>query len=197
MRSESATYIILALCIGVFGLQLQSPDGLLRDFALWPLGAGFQPWQVVTSAFLHGGMFHLFVNCFGIWMFGREVENALGTARFVQLFAVSVLTASITQLIAVGFGDPVPTVGASGGLFGLLAAFAVLFPRRQIMLLIPPIPMRAPVFVALFAAFELFAGITGTLSGVAHFAHLGGLIGAFILLQHWRRPRRPPPGPWA
>lgn len=186
MRSENATYIILAICIAVFGLQMQAADGLLRDFALWPLGAGFQFWQVISSAFLHGGLFHLAVNMFGIWMFGRDIESALGTLRFVQLYAVSVLSAAFAQLVVTAFGDPVPTVGASGGLFGLLVAYAMLFPRRQVMLLFPPIPMRAPVFVALYAAFELYAGMSGTLSGVAHFAHLGGLAGGFLLLRYWR-----------
>jgi membrane associated rhomboid family serine protease len=190
MRSENVTYIILAVCIAVFGLQMQAADGLLRSFALWPLGEGFRFWQVITSAFLHGGIFHLAVNMFGIWMFGRDIERALGPARFIQLYAVSVLSAAFAQLVVTAFGDPVPTVGASGGLFGLLVAYAMLFPRRQIMLLFPPIPMRAPVFVALYAAFELYAGMSGTLSGVAHFAHLGGLAGGFLLLRHWRSAAR-------
>ncbi|WP_043764637.1 rhomboid family intramembrane serine protease [Algiphilus aromaticivorans] len=186
MRSENVTYIIMAVCIAIFGLQMQAADGLLRSFALWPLGEGFQFWQIVTSAFLHGGVFHLAVNMFGIWMFGRDIESALGPIRFIQLYAASVLAAAFAQLVVTAFGDPVPTVGASGGLFGLLVAYAMLFPRRQIMLLFPPIPMRAPVFVALYAAFELYAGMSGTLSGVAHFAHLGGLAGAFVLLRYWR-----------
>ena len=190
MRSENVTYIILAVCIAVFGLQMQAADGLLRNFALWPLGEGFRVWQVITSAFLHGSIFHLAVNMFGIWMFGRDIERALGPARFIQLYAVSVLSAAFAQLVVTAFGDPVPTVGASGGLFGLLVAYAMLFPRRQIMLLFPPIPMRAPVFVALYAAFELYAGMSGTLSGVAHFAHLGGLAGGFLLLRHWRSAAR-------
>lgn len=190
MRSENVTYIILAVCIAVFGLQMQAADGLLRSFALWPLGEGFRVWQVITSAFLHGSIFHLAVNMFGIWMFGRDIERALGPARFIQLYAVSVLSAAFAQLVVTAFGDPVPTVGASGGLFGLLVAYAMLFPRRQIMLLFPPIPMRAPVFVALYAAFELYAGMSGTLSGVAHFAHLGGLAGGFLLLRHWRSAAR-------
>ncbi|MHC0443584.1 rhomboid family intramembrane serine protease, partial [Flavobacterium sp. 3-210] len=87
-------------------------------YALWPLGEGFQPWQVVSSAFLHGGLLHLGVNMLGIWTFGRELESAMGSLRYLWLYAVSVLAAAATQLVAVGFGDPVPTVGASGGLFG-------------------------------------------------------------------------------
>ncbi|MDD3764748.1 MAG: rhomboid family intramembrane serine protease [Nevskiales bacterium] len=190
MRPTPVTYVLLVANILVFGLQLQTRDGLIQHFALWPLGAGFEFWQVVTSAFLHGGVLHLFVNMFGVWMFGREVERAIGSERFAMLYIASVLSAAITQLVATGFGDPVPTVGASGGLFGLLAAFAMLYPRRIVMLLFPPIPLPAPLFVTLYAAFELYAGFSGTMSGVAHFAHLGGLFGGFAVIRHWRRSAR-------
>ena len=117
----------------------------------------------------------------------RMVERGV---RFVQLYTASVFAAALAQLITQGFSDPVPTVGASGGLFGLLGAYALLFPRRRVMLLFPPIPLPAPVFVTLYAAFELYAGVTGTMSGVAHFAHLGGLAGGLLLLRSWRRRAR-------
>ncbi|HEY0915933.1 MAG TPA: rhomboid family intramembrane serine protease [Solimonas sp.] len=181
------TFFLLAANIAIFVLQTQSPDGLIPRYALWPLGEGFQPWQVVSSAFLHGGLLHLGVNMLGIWTFGRELESAMGSLRYLWLYAVSVLAAAATQLVAVGFGDPVPTVGASGGLFGLLAAYAILFPRRKLILLFPPILLPAPVFVLLYAAFELYAGVTGTLAGVAHFAHLGGLVGGLLVLRGRRR----------
>jgi membrane associated rhomboid family serine protease len=185
------TYLLLIANILVFGLQTQARDGLIGAFALWPLGGGFAPWQIVTSAFLHGGTLHLAANMFGIWMFGRDVERALGSMRFAQLYTVSVLAAAGTQLVVTtALGERVPTVGASGGLFGLLAAYAILFPRRTVILLFPPIPLPAPVFVTLYALFELYAGITGTQSGVAHFAHLGGLVGGFMALRRWRRGAR-------
>ncbi len=189
MNRTPVTLLLLVSNIVIFGLQMQAPDGLIRQYALWPLGAGFEFWQVVSSAFLHGGGFHLAVNMLGIWMFGRDVERALGSIRFIQLYTVSVFAAAAAQLITQGFGDPVPTVGASGGLFGLLGAYAMLFPRRKLILLFPPIPLPAPVFVALYAAFELYAGVTGTLSGIAHFAHLGGLVGGLLLIRSWRRRR--------
>lgn len=189
MNRTPVTLLLLVSNIVIFGLQMQAPDGLIRQYALWPLGAGFEFWQVVSSAFLHGGVFHLAVNMLGIWMFGRDVERALGSIRFIQLYTVSVFAAAAAQLITQGFGDPVPTVGASGGLFGLLGAYAMLFPRRKLILLFPPIPLPAPVFVALYAAFELYAGVTGTLSGIAHFAHLGGLVGGLLLIRSWRRRR--------
>lgn len=189
MNKTPLTHALLIANVLTFGLQTQAADGLIRHFALWPLGAGFEFWQVVSSAFLHGSLLHLATNMFGVWMFGREIERAIGSARFAQLYLASVLAAAATQLIATGFGDPVPTVGASGGLFGLLAAYAMLFPRRKVILLIPPIPLPAPVFVTLYALFELYAGVTGTMAGVAHFAHLGGLAGAVLLLRQWRRRR--------
>lgn len=190
MAAAPVTHVLLIANIVIFGLQMTAADGLIRQFALWPLGAGFQFWQVVSSAFLHGSLFHLAVNMLGVWMFGRDVERAIGSVRFVQVYAVSVFAAALAQLITQGFGDPVPTVGASGGLFGLLGAYALLFPRRRVMLLFPPIPLPAPIFVTLYAAFELYAGVTGTMSGVAHFAHLGGLAGGLLLLRSWRRRAR-------
>jgi membrane associated rhomboid family serine protease len=191
MRMKTpVTLFLLAANIAIFVLQTQAPDGLIPRYALWPLGEGFQPWQVVSSAFLHGGLLHLGVNMLGIWTFGRELESAMGSLRYLWLYAVSVLAAAATQLVAVSFGDPVPTVGASGGLFGLLAAYAILFPHRKLILLFPPIPLPAPLFVLLYAAFELYAGVTGTLSGVAHFAHLGGLVGGLLVLRRRRRPSR-------
>ncbi|MGB0219190.1 MAG: rhomboid family intramembrane serine protease [Sinimarinibacterium flocculans] len=190
MAAAPVTTVLLIANIAVFGLQMMAADGLIRHFALWPLDAGFEFWQVVSSAFLHGSLFHLSVNMLGVWMFGREVERAIGSVRFAQLYTASVFAAALAQLITQGFSDPVPTVGASGGLFGLLGAYALLFPRRRVMLLFPPIPLPAPVFVTLYAAFELYAGVTGTMSGVAHFAHLGGLAGGLLLLRSWRRRAR-------
>lgn len=189
MRSP-VTHLLVAANVVVFGLQLRAADGLIGALALWPLGGGFEFWQAVTSAFLHGSVLHLAANMFGLWMFGREVEAVLGPARFVRLYAASVLAAAVAQLVTTGFGDPVPTVGASGGLFGVLGAYAMLFPRRRVLLLFPPIPLPAPLFVILYAAFELYAGVTGTQSGVAHFAHLGGLVGGFLVLDRWRRRAR-------
>lgn len=190
MKVAPVTHSLLIANILVFGLQLQAPDGLIGHFALWPFGAGFEFWQVLSSAFLHGSLLHLGVNMLGLWMFGRDVEGAVGSPRFVRLYLLSVLAAAVAQLLMSGIGNPVPTVGASGGLFGLLAAYAMLFPRRRVLLLFPPIPLPAPVFVSLYALFELYAGVTGTQSGVAHFAHLGGLVGGFTVLRRWQRRAR-------
>ncbi len=172
-----------AFCIGLF-----IGPWFTRVFGLWPLASDlFLPWQVVTYAFLHAGLGHLFFNMLGLWMFGSELEQTWGRQRFIRFYAASVLTAAAAQLLVTWLlGSMYPTVGASGGLFGLLLAYGMTFPNRTIVPLIPPIPMKAKVFVAIYGGLELLMGVTGTASGVAHFAHLGGMLGGFLMLRYWR-----------
>lgn len=179
---------LLGANILAFFLAQQLGPQVFGWFALWPLESGlFMPWQVVSYAFLHGGLAHLAFNMFGLWMFGAELERVWGARRFAAFYAVSVLAAAAAQLLVTAvMGSDAPTVGASGGLFGLLIGFAMVFPRRMITPLIPPIPMPAPVFVALYGAIELVLGVTGSASGVAHFAHLGGLLGGWLVMRYWR-----------
>jgi membrane associated rhomboid family serine protease len=178
--------LIANVLIFFVGEQL-GPD-IIGLFALWPWDTGlFRPWQLITYAFLHGGLTHLAFNMFGLWMFGSELERVWGARRMMNFYLVSVLVAALAQLLVTGLlGAQAPTVGASGGLFGLLIGFAMVFPRRKITPLIPPIPMPAPVFVALYGAVELTLGVTGSASGVAHFAHLGGLLGGWLMMRYWR-----------
>lgn len=192
----------LILTIGlVFLLQHVMGPMLIAWFALWPLGSEFDgtamrpqflPWQLITYSFLHGGWLHLLFNLFGIFMFGADIERLFGRQRFLIYYFASVVAAGVTQLVtsAMMGGPGYPTIGASGGLFGLLLAFGLYFPRRTILLIFPPIPMPARVFVFVYAAVELYLGVTGTLQGIAHFAHLGGMLGGFLMLYYWRR--RPP-----
>jgi len=193
------TKTLLIANVAVYLAQQFADNVLLVWFALWPLAttgpggpgmpAGFLPWQLVTYSFLHGNELHILVNMLGLYMFGSEVERVLGQRRYVTYYFVSVLAAAVAQLVmsAVSSGPPYPTVGASGGVFGLLLAYGMFFPRRIVMLIIPPIPMPARVFVFVYAAIELYLGVTGTLAGVAHFAHLGGMLGGWLMLRHWRR----------
>ena len=180
------TQALLLLNVGVFFIdQLMGPM-FVRLFALWPIGAGFLPWQVGTYAFLHGGFNHLFFNMLGLWMFGSELERMWGTRRFIQFYTASVLAAALAQLIVTALtGSVYPTVGASGGLFGLLLAFGMLFPHRTILLFFV-IPIPARILVALYGAFELYQGVTDSQGGVAHFAHLGGMLGGFLTIRYWR-----------
>jgi membrane associated rhomboid family serine protease len=180
------TTLLIAVNAAVFLLQQVAP-GLAQPFALWPLGAGFEPWQLVTYAFLHGNLVHIAFNMFALYMFGAPVERVFGPRRYLIYYFVCVLSAAIVQLLTSSMtGAVYPTVGASGGVFGLLLAYAIYFPHNRVMLIFPPIPMPARVFVVVYAALELFLGVTGTQEGVAHFAHLGGLVGGFILLRFWR-----------
>jgi membrane associated rhomboid family serine protease len=182
-----ATQALILSCVVVFLLQSLGVDGL-AFFALWPVGSGgFMPWQVITYAFLHGGLSHLVFNMFGLFMFGAELERVWGSKRLLVFYFASVIVAALTQLLVAAWsGSPNPTVGASGGLFGLLVGFAMLFPHRRIVPLIPPIPMPAWLFVVIYGVIELFLGVTGSMSGVAHFAHLGGILGGWLTLRYWR-----------
>jgi membrane associated rhomboid family serine protease len=163
-------------------------------FALWPLQAidgqsYFHVWQIVTYAFLHStdNIWHLLFNMFGLWMFGAEIERYVGPRRLLACYFASVITAALTQLfVPMLFGAPPgPTIGASGGVFGLILAYAVMFPRRKVAVYFL-IPMPTWLFATLYAAIELFQGVTGSQSGVAHFAHLGGMVGSALVLTQWR-----------
>jgi membrane associated rhomboid family serine protease len=161
------------------------------DFALWPPGgfdSRFEPWQLVTYSFLPGGFAHIFFNMFALYMFGSEIERLFGSRFYGCYYFACVVTAAITHLVSTTWmgGAPVPMVGASGGIYGLLLAFGIYFPHRRVMLLFPPIPMPARVFVFGFAALELVLGITQTAAGVAHFAHLGGMLGGYLMIQYRR-----------
>src|SRR5437667_11369414 len=187
------TTALIAANVAMFLLQMAAP-GVLFPLALWPLGNGsteagmyFAPWQLVTYAFLHGSFLHLAFNMFALYMFGSAMERVFGARRYLVYYLVCVISAAATQLVVAGVtGLFYPTIGASGGVFGLLLAYAMYFPNNRIMLLFPPIPMPARVFVIIYAVLELFLGVTGSQGGVAHFAHLGGMIGGFVLLRYWR-----------
>jgi membrane associated rhomboid family serine protease len=182
---------------------------LLIDWlALWPLGTpdvvrtafgiakvpDFWPWQLITYSFLHGGFGHLFFNMFALWMFGVQIENTWGSRRFAIFYFVCVIGAAISQLI-VSWGVPVPTLGASGGVFGILLAFGMMFPNQPIYLYFL-FPIKAKWFVIGYGLIELWAGVSGAQPGVANFAHLGGMLFGFLLIQYWRgklplKPERP------
>ena len=203
--------VVLGLLIAnglVFFLQSGAPN-LLTPFALWPAGTPeqaltsrglvqvpqFHLWQLVSYGFLHGGTSHLFFNMLALWMFGNALENTWGSIRFAAFYFVCVVGAGLIQLITVSIdvaqGSGIyPTAGASGGVYGILLGFGMLFPNRIIVLLIPPIPMKAKYFVVVFGLIELVMGVTGTQSGVAHFAHLGGMLFGFLLIVYWRRKER-------
>lgn len=173
---------IILSCVAVLLLGNISPA-----LALWPLESGmFYPWQVVTYAFLHGDFAHLFFNMFAVWMFGTQLERAWGMQRFTIYYATCVVGAAAIQILVQQFeGGIYPTIGASGGVFGLLLAYGAMWPKNKIFLIFLPIPIEARWFVLLYGAAELLFGVTRTMPGIAHFAHLGGMIFGAILLYRW------------
>ena len=195
----TAVIVLIAANVAVYLLQLATGDRLEWLFALWPLHpveghVYFRVWQIVTYSFLHDthNYFHLFFNMFALWMFGAEIERYVGPKRLLACYFASVVTAALAQLLVplVVRGPLGPTLGASGGVFGLLLAYAMMFPKRKVIPLIPPIPMPAWLFATIFASAELFLGVTGTLSGIAHFAHLGGMVGSALVVMQWRASAR-------
>ena len=198
------TRALLIANVVVFLLeQIPSLQPLLLAYgALWPIGhaqlvqypngeviaSGFQFWQVITYAFLHGGWSHIFFNMFALWMFGGPIEHLLGAKHYTFYYFFCAVTAAIAHMLVAHYYTHgfYPTLGASGAIFGLLVAFGVMYPRLKMFLIFLPIPMPAWVFVIGYILLELFFGVSGYESGVAHFAHLGGAIGGFVLLQYWR-----------
>lgn len=194
------TGALLLSCVLLYGLQTMDQESiLLIHLALWPLQSGpivpvelggwpeFRPWQLLSYGFLHGSTTHLLFNLFALWMFGSELERFWGTRPYLLFVLLSILGAGLTQLVVASMsGQPYPTVGISGGVFGVLLGFGLMFPNRVVVLLIPPIPMKARTLVIVYALLELGLGVFARGTGVAHFAHLGGLVSAWLLIMYWR-----------
>ena len=180
----------------VFALQQFEGRTLLVNFALWPIGreiSYFMPWQLVTYSFLHDpdGLTHIFFNMFGLWMLGRELEPMMGARRFLTYYFTCVVGAGLVQLVVANVtGSPWPTIGASGGVFGILLAYALAFPNREIMVMFLPIPIKAKYFVLGYGVLEFYFGISGNAPGIANFAHLGGMLFGFMLLKYWQHAHR-------
>ncbi len=181
--------LMIVNCLVLMATNIFDSNFFYRTFALWGIYSDhFRPFQVVTYMFMHADVNHLFFNMFSLWMFGRTLEQVLGQKRFLTYYMVCGITAGVIQLaVSAATYGAYPTVGASGSVFGLLLAFGVLFPNNIIMLLIPPIPIKAKWFVIIYGVIELFLGVSGRQVGVAHFAHLGGMIGGYLLLMYWKR----------
>lgn len=195
------TQALLIANVAVFLLQLAVGNAALAPLMLWPIGAGdvgslmatpeFRPWQLLTYGFMHGSFTHMLFNMLALYMFGAPLEYTWGSRRFLTYFLVCVAGAGLLQLV-VGWwslsngGMAYPTVGASGGVFGLLLAYGMLFPNQRLMLIFPPIPMKARTLVIVYGAIELMLGFTGLQPGVAHFAHLGGMLFGWLLIRYWR-----------
>ncbi|MGA3158580.1 MAG: rhomboid family intramembrane serine protease [Steroidobacteraceae bacterium] len=195
-----AVRALLIANIGIYLLQQYFVGFDVRPYELWPWTPEpdpsvfpFEPWQLVTYAFLHGSYGHLLANMFALLIFGPDVERLFGTSYFIVYYFVCAITAAVAQMIVTAlvpdaFG---PTIGASGAIFGILLAYGMAFPRRQLLFLFL-IPIRAWLFVTLYGLFELGMGVFGYEQGVAHFAHIGGMVGGYLLIRYWRARHRTP-----
>jgi membrane associated rhomboid family serine protease len=190
--------IILAN-VGVLVLQLLLGQAMV-PFALWPPQSGaFRPWQLLTYGFMHDAyspywFAHIFFNMFAVFMFGSEVERIFGPKRYLIYYLACVVGAALMHIIVVTVAGmpPAPILGASGAVFGLLLAYGMAYPHRKLMVFPIPIPISAWLFVTLYGALELYFGVTRTASGIAHFAHLGGMATGFVLIRYWQAQRRRP-----
>ena len=203
-RTPVVYNLLIANVVAYMATMLLNTNDVYGLFALFPIGSPyFEVWQPVTYMFLHGGFSHIFFNMFALWMFGRGLEEEMGSRRFLIYYFVCGVGAALVQL---GMAEVdimnmntqyevwnymlTPTVGASGAVFGLLLAFGMLHPNATIMLLIPPIPMKAKWFVVIYGVIELLLIIFQAQDGIAHFAHLGGMFWGWLLMLLWQRKDR-------
>jgi membrane associated rhomboid family serine protease len=170
--------------------------GTWEELALYYASGQFHPYQIATHMFMHANLTHLFFNMFAVFMFGPVLEMTWGPKRFLiyyffTAFGALLLHTLVSYFVAGGEWGQMPGVlGASGAVFGLLLGYGVYYPNNIIQLLIPPIPLKAKYFVMIYAALELFLGVSGSNTGIAHFAHLGGALFGLIMIWYWRGLRR-------
>ncbi len=192
-RNIPVTRNLILINVIVFVATMLNEPFMMSTFALfYPTLPYFRWWQIVTHMFMHGGFWHIFFNMYTLYMFGSVVEEIIGSRKFLIYYFVCGLGAAGLHLgveaIQVHFfaASLPPVVGASGAIYGLLIAFAMLFPESRLTLIFPPVTMKARTMVIVFAAIELFTGITGIADGIAHFAHLGGMLFGWLLIRYWR-----------
>ena len=198
-----ATKALLIANIVGFLLQWLLGDANTVPFELWPLGEGvynpagaapsFMPWQLLTSGFMHGDFWHLFFNMFALAMFGAPLEYVWGERRFTTYYIVCLVGAGLCHLAYASWalqaqGTAIAAIGASGAVYGLVLAYGMLFPNQRIVIFPIPIPMSARTVAILYGVLALYYGVTGSQAGVAHFAHLGGMLVGWLLIRHWRKP---------
>ena len=200
----TVTKNLVAINILMFIATLVNENFMVANFAMfYPASPFFKPWQILTHMFMHGGFWHIFFNMYSLLMFGSILERSLGTKKYLIFYFVTGLGAVALHtgvewlqarvFIANGIAQAyqqllmTPTLGASGAIYGVLIGFAMLYPQARLTLIFPPIPMTAKWLVIIFAAIELFSGISGIQDGVAHFAHLGGMLFGWLLIRWWRK----------
>ncbi|MEQ1678324.1 MAG: rhomboid family intramembrane serine protease, partial [Chitinophagaceae bacterium] len=190
--------IIINVLVWIAQLIYDKQSGLTMKIALWPIDSPFfKPYQVATHMFAHASydvrgqvvFLHILFNMFGLYMFGRILENVWGAKRFLFFYLACGVGAAIAHLAVQYFmGGGAPAVGASGAVMGVFVAFGYLFPNTELMIIPIPIPIKAKWLVMVYIAIDLFGGF-GNISGdsVAHFAHLGGALTGFLLVLFWNK----------
>ena len=214
-RIPPVTRSLLIINVIMFVATLINENFMVGTFAMfYPTSPFFRWWQPLTHMFMHGGWWHILFNMYTLVMFGMVVERALGTKKFLILYFVTGLGAvalhtgvewlQVGRLVSTVDGGLVtsaaeanlqaysdlirtPMVGASGAIYGVLVAFAMLYPEARMTLIFPPVTLDAKWMVAIFIGLELLTGITGSQVGIAHFAHLGGALFGFLLVWYWRK----------
>jgi membrane associated rhomboid family serine protease len=192
-----AIKLLLFLNGGVFLLQLTAfGPGIVQYFGLAPaMVAQGAVWQLVTYMFLHGGFFHILINMFVLWMFGRDLENAWGSRQFLKFYMICGLGAGVVTLVGM-WGQTIPTIGASGAIYGVLLAFGMTYPNRPIYLWFL-VPIKAKYMVMIWGGLALINSYSSGGDGIAHITHLGGLVVGFIYLKWGGRFRFRLPRPFA
>lgn len=200
MNAPLVTVWLVILNSVVWVAQFVLGDRPLLRFALWPLGehllpladgrslaVGFAPYQLLSYGFLHADLWHLAVNLLGLVLFGPLIERCMGTAHFAFYYAACLVAGALAQLLFLADASlPAATIGASGAVFGLLAAAALLYPQRPVVLFPIPLRLSTRAVALILGAAALLQGALGSNAGVAHFVHLGGMFGGLLLVQYWR-----------
>lgn len=185
--------IILNVLAWIAQMTLDAQYHITNEGALWPVSTpNFEPYQVFTTMFLHGGFTHILFNMFALFMFGRVLENVWGAKRFLIYYLACGVGASAAHLIMQELMHSyVPAIGASGAIMGVMVAFAFLFPNTELMIIPIPIPLKAKWVVLGYVLLDLFGGFGNVMGdNIAHFAHLGGALTGFIILLIWNKTNR-------
>lgn len=209
----TVTKNIIIINILIMIMTALNEEFMIEKFALfYPTSPFFKPWQIVTHMFMHGGFWHLFFNMYTLFVFGSVLERVWGPKKFLLFYFVTGLGAaalhtgvqfiqaqvymnqiaegSIHAQAALHALKMTPTVGASGAIYGLLLGYGMLYPDSRLTLVFPPITLKAKWFVLIFAAIELVTGVTGMGGGIAHFAHLGGMLFGWLMIIYWKKKHR-------
>lgn len=193
--APKVTKNLILVNIIIYIATLINEEFIIRSFALfYPASPFFHIWQPLTHMFVHGGFFHIFFNMYALLMFGGAVEQIIGQKKFLTLYMICGLGAAGLHLAVQSFfgWSNIPCVGASGAIYGVIMAYAMLFPDSRMTLLFPPVTLTAKKMVIVFLVIEVFTGIFGSgyvssvSDGIAHFAHIGGMLFGFLLVKFWR-----------